>query len=199
MVIAIEGLPGAGKSTSAELVAQRLGVRVMRETTNDHPFLKSVYDDADRDDLIVELAFLLLHAAAFRRLPADELTVTDYSPVKDDLFAVDMLDSDDLATFQRTYADLYDDPRPDVVVYLRVAPDLCLERVRRRMRLDPGRAFEAGMTLDRLERMRRLYDAQLPRLGHEVLTLDVDASMDEDHVTGRIVEMLRAHVAALAG
>jgi thymidylate kinase len=114
------------------------------------------------------------------------------------LFAVDMLDGDDLATFKRTYTDLYAEPRPDIVVYLRVAPQLCLERVRLRMQRDRRRAFEAGMSLGRLQRMRVLYEANLDRLGREVVSVEVSASMDEASVADVIVEVLRARIPALA-
>ena len=195
VVIAIEGLPGAGKTTSAALVARQLDAHVVRETTRDHPFLSSVYDDAGRDDLIVELAFLVVHAAAFRRLASRNLVVIDYSPVKDDLFALDMLDGRDYRTFRHAYSTLYHEPRPDIVVYLRVPPELCLERVRMRMQRDPRRGFEAGMTIDRLQRMSVLYEANLTRLGRAVVPLDIDASMDVESVVDRVVRALRPRLA----
>src|SRR3954452_24806790 len=137
MVIAFEGLPGAGKTTSAELVGRRLGAVTLRETTGDHPFLDSVYDDERRYDLEVELAFLLLHAGPYRRIERGRVNVTDYSPAKDVLFARDMLGGEDLDLWMRTYEHVYrDQPLPDAVVFLRVSPDECLRRARQR-----GRAF----------------------------------------------------------
>ena len=196
MVIAIEGLPGVGKTTTAALVARRLGARVLCETTANHPFLQSVYDEEQRDDLLVELAFLLLHAAPFRGLATDDVTVTDYSPVKDDLFALDVLEDPDYGIFQQTYAALYSDPRPDVVVYLRAPSAFCLARVRLRMLHDKARKFEVGMTIGRLERMRLLYEEHLGRLGREVVCLEIDPSMDIACVTDRVVRLLRPRLAA---
>ena len=187
MLIAFEGLPGAGKTTSADLVASRLGAVALRETTHDHPFLDSVYDDEQRFDLEVELAFLLLHAGPYRRIDRADTTVTDYSPAKDVLFARDMLEGEDLDLWLRAYRHVYRDlPMPDVAVFLRVSHEECLKRAQQR-----GRAFEAGMTLERLQRMQGIYEANLATLGQKVLSLDVRANWQPDDVAEAIVALLR--------
>src|SRR4051812_49406922 len=99
----------------------------MCETTDRHPFLESVYRDDDRYDLEVELAFLLLHSSAWRRLDRSQTTVTDFSRYKDVLFAKDMLGDkpEDYALFADVYRRLYDGYLgADVVVYLRASPEL---------------------------------------------------------------------------
>lgn len=198
MVIALEGLPGVGKTTSAGLVAERLGARAVTETTGDHPFLQQVYDDTDRDDLTVELTFLILHANAYRRFDRSGVTVCDFSPVKDRLFAEDMLQGGDLRLFEEVYEHIYLDHRlPEVVVYLRADPRLCLGRVRQRMRADSSRAFEAGMTLDRLRRMEARYEASLHRLGATCLTWDVPPDLGPGAVADAVAELLRERIPAL--
>jgi len=199
MVIAFEGLPGVGKTTTAGLVAQRLGARVVRETTGDHPFLQQVYDETERDDLTVELTFLLVHANPYRRLDRTVVTVCDFSPAKDILFAEDMLGADDLKLFEEIYRRMYrGHPLPDVSVYLRGDAQMCLERVRHRMRVDPNRAFEAGMTLDRLRKMEVRYEGARVRLGQEQLTCDVSVDMAPQAVVEAVCELLKEHVPALA-
>ncbi len=193
MLIALEGLPGAGKTTSVDLVAARLGARGLQETTQDHPFLDSVYDDARRYDLEVELAFLLLHAGAYRRLDRTSTTVTDYSPAKDVLFARDMLDGEDLELWLRAYEHVYRElPLPDLTVFLRLPPEACLQRVRAR-----GRDFEARMTLERLARMEHLYESELSTLGQDVRVLDVSSQWRPDDVADEIVELVREHPVAV--
>lgn len=198
MVISLEGLPGAGKTTASALVAQRLGADALSETTGNHPFLQQVYQDDDRDDLTVELTFLLVHANPFRRLARERLTICDFSPAKDLLFAEDMLRGDDLDLFSRIYSHMYAaHPLPEVGVYLQTDPELCLRRVRDRMRNDPSRAFEAGMTLDRLQRMENRYEEGLDRLADRVLVFDVEPELSPDEVADSIAAQLRAEALPL--
>jgi deoxyadenosine/deoxycytidine kinase len=199
MVISFEGLPGAGKTTAAGLVGERLGAGVLKETTGDHPFLAQVYDDHRRDNLTVELAFLLVHANAYRLIDRRRPNICDYSPAKDLLFAEDMLRGKELKFFTETYDFVYDGhPLPDLVVYLRAAPELCLRRVRERMKLQPERAFEKGMTLDRLERMQDHYERGLGRLGDRQVIYEMHPDMDENETANEIVELLRSNSETLA-
>jgi deoxyadenosine/deoxycytidine kinase len=89
------------------LFGGRLGAPALRETTGDHPFLREVYDDADRDDLTVELSFLIVHANPFRRIDRSRLAICDFSPAKDMLFAEEMLDASDLDLFRTVYDRVY--------------------------------------------------------------------------------------------
>jgi deoxyguanosine kinase len=191
MVISLEGLPGAGKTTAAPLVANRIGAETVIETTADHPFLQQVYDDGDRDDLTTELAFLLVHANPFRRIDRTRLAVCDFAPAKDLLFAEDMLEGDEFALFDTVYHHVYrDHPPPDVVVYLRAEPELCLERVQQRMLSDPSRAFERGITIERLQRMYDRYEVGYRHLGQRVVAFDVDPGLDRPAMADGVVAQL---------
>jgi|SRR5215218_2939606 len=198
MIVALEGLPAVGKTTAAANVAARLGAIAVKETTGDHPFLAQVYDDANRDDLTVELAFLLVHANPYRRLDRSRLHVCDYSPVKDILFAEDMLSGAELEFFRQSYDFIYEGcRRPDLVVYMRADPSFALRRARERMWRDPRRRFEAGMTQERLERMRERYEAALGDLADDYLTLDVVPGIDENETADAIVDLLRPRIDSL--
>lgn len=199
MVIAIEGLPGAGKSTTARLAAEQLAVPAIMETTADHPFLSQVYDDGDRDDLTVELTFLIVHANPYRRLDRSLVTICDFSPAKDELFAEDMLRGDDLKLFREVYARIYRGyPLPDVTTYLRVEPELCLERVRQRMRSNPRRAYEAGLTLERLRRMEQHYEDGFSRLGQQNFVCDVSPETGPQEVADLVAGALKKRIPTLA-
>jgi deoxyadenosine/deoxycytidine kinase len=193
VIIALEGLPGAGKTTSAVLLGERLDAGVVCETTQDHPFLSTVYDDQARHDLQVELAFLLLHSAAYREISVDRNVVTDFSPVKDLLFAADMLAEPDLALFESVYHQLYSGQSiPSLVAYLDVSPEVCMDRVRRRLSSDGRRSFEQGLELVRLQRMQERYEARLSDLGERVLRLPIPAELSETQVADQLVELLAA-------
>lgn len=194
MIVAFEGLPGAGKTTSAQLLAESLSARCLIESTQQHPFLESVYRDEARHDLEVELAFLLLHASAWRAIEPTQRTVSDFTPVKDLLFARDMLtDRADLELFEAAYERLNKgSPRAQIVIFLRASPELSLERVRARYERDEHRRFEQSMELERLRRIECQYEAHHQELGRTVLDLDLQALLrpgeDEERSKGRVAE-----------
>ena len=173
------------------MLGKSLGVHVVCETTQNHPFLETVYHDAGRYDLQVELAFLLLHSAAYRQIPGERVTVTDFSPTKDRFFAEGLLSGSDLDLFERVYSQLYaGKPQPETVVFLDAAPDLCMERVRQRLSRDPTRRFEEGLEMGRLQRMRDIYLSRVHELGQRVLRLPISADLSEVDVVDRLLELL---------
>jgi deoxyguanosine kinase len=196
MIVAFEGLPGVGKTTTARLLATRLQAACVIESTHNHPFLDSVYRDDARHDLEVELAFLLLHANAWRAIDPAASTVTDFTPVKDLLFARDMLSvPEDLDLFERAYWRLRDGSGPaDVVIYLRATPALALERVRARFEEDEHRRVEMTMELERLRRIERQYESHREMLGERVLVLELEDILRE----GEEPERSKKRVAAAA-
>ena len=57
--IAIEGPIGVGKTSLAERLAEVIGASVLREVTEENPFLANFYADADRHAFQTQLFFLL--------------------------------------------------------------------------------------------------------------------------------------------
>jgi len=204
MIIAFEGLPGGGKTTTAQLLAARLKAACATESTHNHPFLDSVYRDDARHDLEVELAFLLLHASAWRAIEAAGVTVTDFTPVKDLLFARDTLtDAADLSLFEAAYQRLNAGARQaEIAIFLHASPELSLARVRERYERDEHRRFEQSMELERLRRIERQYEAHHDQLGRRVLDLNLqevlrpggDEESSKRRVTDAALELLAPHL-----
>jgi deoxyguanosine kinase len=140
--IAIEGPIGVGKTTLAQILAERMGARLVLEPVEENPFLPQFYDDARKFAFQTQLFFLLSRFQQQQALHQQELftqsTVSDYLFAKDRIFAALTLDPNELSLYERLYGAL--GPRvikPDLVIYLQARGEVLLQRIRRR-----GRAYE---------------------------------------------------------
>ncbi|MCL2655981.1 MAG: deoxynucleoside kinase [Betaproteobacteria bacterium] len=134
--IVVEGPIGAGKTSFAHRLAQRLDADLMLEQPQLNPFLDRFYDNMDRWALATQISFLyqrheLLHR--FASHPADRRVVSDFLIEKDPLFAGLTLSEDEERLYQKLYATLAPtSPAPDLVIYLQAQPDVLMDRVRKR-------------------------------------------------------------------
>jgi deoxyadenosine/deoxycytidine kinase len=196
--IAIDGPIGAGKTSLAKRLAERVGGVTLLEQPEANPFLVRFYVDRARFALPTQLFFLFqrvdqLRVAAQPDLFA-RLTVADFLLEKDPLFAGLTLAGDELALYQRIYDALRPQaPRPDLVIYLHATPPTLLERVQRR-----ALAYEDPIDDHYLARLADAYGrffyhyAEAPLLVVNTERLDFVAS-DAD------LELLVRHIAAMRG
>lgn len=147
--IAVEGPIGVGKTSLAELLAQRLGARTLLEAAEENPFLKEFYGDMRRYAFQTQLYFLLNRYRQQQELLQTHLfrqrLISDYLFAKDRIFAYVTLDDNELALYEKL-APLLEVrvPKPDLVVYLQADVETLLRRIGER-----GKPYEA--------RVERLY------------------------------------------
>uniref|UniRef100_A0A7C4G9H6 Deoxynucleoside kinase n=1 Tax=candidate division WOR-3 bacterium TaxID=2052148 RepID=A0A7C4G9H6_UNCW3 len=157
--IAIEGPIGVGKTALAELLAKRLGARLVKEVVEENPFLERFYSDVRSYAFQTQVFFLLARHKQLRELKQAELfeqtVVSDYLFDRDRIFAGLNLTEHEFALYERIYEFVKEEtPRPDTVVYLQARPEVLLARIRRR-----GRHFEEAIDPGYIESLANLYNA----------------------------------------
>ena len=196
--IAVEGPIGAGKTTLARRLAERLGGEPLLEDPDANPFLARFYEDMARYALPTQLFFLFQRFEQLRAVAQHDLfarvRVADFLLEKDPLFAGLTLAGDELALYQRLYDALaLCAPRPDLVIYLQAAPRTLVERVRRR-----DAEYERAIDEDYLARLADAYARFFHHYdGAPVLAVNsehLDFSAGE-----RDLGLLLEHVAAMRG
>jgi len=155
--IAIEGPIGAGKTTLARLLAERIGAELLLEQPAENPFLARFYDDRVGYAFQTQLFFLFQRERQFRAIAQPSMfaqtIVSDFMFAKDALFAQLHLSDEEY----RLYAQMHQPiaaqlGEPDLIVRLQASAPALLARVRRR-----GVAMEHGIDLGYLQRLCDAY------------------------------------------
>lgn len=155
--IVVEGPIGAGKTSLAIELAQRLSAETLLERPEDNPFLARFYEDMARFALATQLTFLFQRIDQLRGAGQLDMfrraIVGDFLLDKDPLFARLNLSDAEYRLYEKVYAHLKPQaPAPDLVVYLQAPVATLVERVQRR-----GVQFERTMSEHYLARIADAY------------------------------------------
>lgn len=156
--INVEGSIGAGKTSLAKILAERLDARLILEETEENPFLPDFYKDTRRYAFQTQLFFLLSRHKQQQDLFATDLfhkkLVGDYLFDKDRIFASVTLDEKELYLYEKLVSVLEKDvPKPDLVVYLQASSEVLLRRIRER-----NRSYEKPIGLDYIRALNEAYN-----------------------------------------
>jgi deoxyguanosine kinase len=137
--IVVEGPIGVGKTSFAELLAERLQARKLLEGPEENPFLSQFYTDMRRHAFQTQLYFLLNRFRQQQELVQFDLfkqvLVSDYLFAKDKIFAYLTLDDNELALYERLHPLLeMRVQKPDLVLYLQASTDVLMRRIQLRAR-----------------------------------------------------------------
>jgi len=156
--IAIEGPIGVGKTSLAEMIAEKLNARKVFEDFKKNPFLEDFYEDPENNALQTQIWFLLQRYQQQKEIKQLDVfrkgVVTDYMFEKDRLFAEFTLRSQAEFELYSNVADILEKDiiKPDMVVYLQAETPRLMKNIKQR-----GRDFEKGVTSAYINQVNEKY------------------------------------------
>jgi deoxyguanosine kinase len=156
--IVVEGPLGVGKTSLAQLLAERIKAKAILEETEGNPFLMSFYKDPERFAFQTQLYFLLRRFQKQEEINQIDLfervVVSDFLFDKDRIFARFNLDDREFGLYEQVFqllrAAIID---PDLVIFLQARTDILWERIRKRDRED-----EKSIPLKYLEKINQAFN-----------------------------------------
>lgn len=184
--ITIEGNIGAGKTTLAKILSERLNARLVLEGFEDNPFLPKFYKQPEQYAFSLELFFM---AERFRQLKEmlsgpdlfQSITVSDYLFVKCLLFSKVTLQEEEYKLYQRIFDIIHQQLIfPDILIYLHAPVHVLQANIKKR-----DRAYEQKIPDEYLLQIQETYLSYMQQ--HSMKILFVDASnadflSNESHV-----------------
>lgn len=173
--ITVEGNIGAGKTTLAGLLSEKLNARLVLEEFADNPFLAKFYNNPSQYAFSVELFFMAERFKQLKDLLSQQdlfqtTTVSDYLFTKCLLFAKVNLPNDEFRLFQRLFEMMQPQLiQPDLLIYLHAPVNKLQENIKKR-----NRSYEQNIKDDYLFEIQQTYTHYIKQ--HPLRTLFVDAS-----------------------
>ena len=156
--ISIEGVIGAGKTSLAKKIVERLDGRLILEQFDTNPFLEKFYVDRKRYAFQTQMFFLINRFKQQQELVQEDLfseyIICDYIFEKDRIFAYLNLSKDELSLYESIYPLLARTLRkPDLVVFLQSSVDRLMYNIKSR-----NRKVERALTKSYIEELNEAYN-----------------------------------------
>ena len=134
--LAIEGPPGAGKTSLGVRLAEELDGSALLEEKN-NPFLHDFRTSRAGAAFQAQIFFLLQRYRALTNLSQRELfaslQISDFILARDKIYAYLHLDDTELMLYEKIYGPLVAEvPSPELVIYLQAPAEVLAKRLRRR-------------------------------------------------------------------
>ena len=156
--IAIEGVIGAGKTSLAKKISNKLGAKLVIEEFEDNPFLEKFYDDRKRHAFQTQMFFLINRFKQQGQFNQEDLfteyVVSDYIFDKDQIFAYLNLSEEELKLYESIFPLLKRDLRPfDLVIFLQASVDRLIYNIKKR-----NRTVEKNLTRTYIRELSEAYN-----------------------------------------
>lgn len=193
--IAIEGVIGAGKTSLAQKLSERLSANLILEEFEENPFLEKFYEDRKRYAFQTQMFFLVNRYKQQQQLNQQELfskyIVSDYIFEKDKIFAYLNLSGEELKLYENLFPLLERDiPKPDLVIFLQSSLDRLVTNVKQR-----DRKIEHNLTRGYLTELSEAYNNFFFKYNNTPLlivnTTDIDFVNNEEDFTELYTQIFR--------
>ena len=173
--ITIEGNIGVGKTTLANILAQKLNAKLILEEFADNPFLPKFYEKPDQYAFPLELFFM---AERYKQLKDylhtqdlfQEVTISDYLFTKCLLFAKVNLPDEEFRLYQKLFDIIHQQISfPNILIYLHAPVQKLKENIKKR-----NRSYEQDIKDDYLFNLQETYTSYIKQ--HNIKTIFIDAS-----------------------
>ncbi|MGE5399876.1 MAG: deoxynucleoside kinase [Ignavibacteriales bacterium] len=189
--IAIEGVIGAGKTTLAKKLAEKMKANLVLEQFEQNPFLEKFYLDRKRYAFQTQMFFLINRFKQMEQLNQENLftqfLVADYVFDKDRIFAYLNLEGEEIKLYESIFPLLHRDLRkPDLVVYLQSGVDRLMFNIKKR-----NRRIERNLTRSYIEELSEAYNNFFFRYNSSPLLIVNTTGIDFVHNENDFNELYR--------
>jgi deoxyadenosine/deoxycytidine kinase len=176
--VIVAGNIGAGKTSLAERLSERMGWRCAFESVTDNPYLADFYTDMRAWAFHLQIFFLGHRATQYLKLASDPQSVIFDRTIYEDecifaraLYHMGNVEERDYLSYRRVF-DLITSqlPPPDLLIYLKAPVPVLMKRIQSR-----ARSIETGISEEYLSLLETFYDDWLKTFdGCPVLTIRSD-------------------------
>lgn len=155
--IAIEGIIKSGKTKLANVLAERIGGKVVFDII-ENPYIRDFYEEKEGAAFLTQLVFLVSRyhqqAMLMQRDLFEERVICDYLFEKDKIYAYQTLADEELVVYERIYSILSERiAKPDLTIYLQISLPTLLKRM-----ASEGSALEKNISEKYLESILEAFD-----------------------------------------
>lgn len=189
--IAIEGVIGAGKTSLARKIKDKLNAELLLEQFDANPFLEKFYSDRSRYAFQTQMFFLISRFKQQEELSQEDLfrdfIVSDYLFEKDRIFAYLNLNSEELKLYESLYPLLARSLRkPDLVVFLQSSSERLMHNIKNR-----NRKIERALNRSYIEELSEAYNHFFFRYNNTPLLIVNSTDIDFVNSDGDFEELFK--------
>jgi deoxyadenosine/deoxycytidine kinase len=159
-IIVMAGNVGAGKSTFAKVISEKLGFEVHHERVENNPFLEEFYYDQKEWSYHLQSYFLVHRYISLKNAEEENKNIVfdrsiyeDYEIFSKNLYATGKMTKREFYAYEEMYKSMCKYLRhPDLLVYIDSDVDTILARIRRR-----GREMELQTPISYWQQLDNLY------------------------------------------